>query len=325
MNGPVVVTGATGFIGTRLVDQLVADGARVRVLVRSPHGLAADVRGRVEVVTGDIRDPRAVDQAVFGAHTVLHLAALAKAWVSDPAAFTETNVRAVEHVLEAARRHGVERLVHVSTALTLSPPNDTPPRLATPYERSKLAGERLVETYAREDGDAVIVHPTRVYGPGPLNDANGVTKMIDLYLRGRFRFRIADGGARANYVHAADVARGIRLAAERGRSGEHYVLGGDENLSLAAFLGRVGALAGRRRQVVPIPVFLARGVGLAGELWGRLRGETSLTRGWVDVFLRDLRVDVEPARRELGYVPRPLDRGLRETLHWLGMPGEEGT
>lgn len=242
----------------------------------------------------------------------------------DPAAFTETNVRAVEHILGAARRHQLERLVHVSTVLTLSQPDEPPVRLTTPYERSKLAGERLVEVYARAEGHAVIVHPTRVYGPGPLNDANGLTKMIDLYLRGRFRFRIADGGARANYVHAADVARGIRLAAERGRSGAHYVLGGDENLSLGAFLGRVGAVAGRPRRIVPIPRLAARAVGLAGELRGRICGETSLTRGWVDVFLRDLPVDVEPTRRELGYLPRPLDRGLRETMNWLGMTGGEG-
>lgn len=321
MNGPVVVTGATGFIGTRLVRQLLADGARVRVLVRSPDRLSTDLRGRVEVVVGDVRDPRAVDQGVFGARTVLHLAALAKAWMPDPSAFTETNVYGVEHILDAVRRHRVERLVHVSTALTLSRPNQS--RLATPYERSKLAGERLVEAYARNDGHAVIVHPTRVYGPGPLNDANGVTKMIDLYLRGLFRFRIADGGVRANYVHAADVARGIRLAAERGHSGAHYVLGGSENLSLAGFLRRVGELAGGRRRMVPVPRFVARGVGLAGELQGRLCGATSLTRGWVEVFLRDLPFDVEPARSDLGYAPRSLDRGLRETLTWLGAPGEE--
>ena len=323
MNGPVVVTGATGFIGARLVRQLLADGASVRVLVRSPARLSRDVRGRVEVVVGDVRDPRAVDQGVRGARTVFHLAALAKAWMPDPSAFTETNMCGVQHILDAVRRHRVERLVHVSTALTLHRPDPSPSRIATPYERSKLAGERLVEAYARNDGHAVIVHPTRVYGPGPLNDANGVTRMIDLYLRGLFRFRIADGGARANYVHAADVARGIRLAADRGRSGAHYVLGGTENLSLASFLRRVGELAGGGRWMVPIPRFVARAVGAAGELQGRLFGATSLTRGWVDVFLRDLPFDVGQARSELGYAPRSLDRGLRETLTWLGTPGEE--
>ncbi|HSM07911.1 MAG TPA: NAD-dependent epimerase/dehydratase family protein [Gemmatimonadota bacterium] len=322
MNRRIVVTGATGFIGTLLVRQLLADGACVRVLLRSPGKLDPAARGRIEVVTGDIRDQGSLDVALRDADTVLHLAALAKAWSNDPSAFTETNERAVAKLLDAARRHGIRRLVHVSTALTLGRAEGGPPAGATPYERSKFAGERLVEAYAREHGDAVIVHPTRVYGPGPLNDANGVTRMIELYLRGRFRLRIADGGARANYVHAADVARGIRLAAERGRSGRHYALGGDANLSLGAFLDRVGELKGRRRRTVAVPVSVARGIGLAGEWWGRLSGETSLTRGWVDVFLRDLPIDIGPARRDLGYVPRSLDRGLRQTIDWLARRGD---
>lgn len=317
MSRRVVVTGATGFIGRRLVRQLLAAGASVRVLVRSPDRLDPAARGRVDVVVGDIRHPGSLDAALHGADTVLHLAALAKAWSNDPSAFSETNERAVAKLLDAARHHGIRRLVHVSTALTLGPGDRRAAGGATPYERSKLAGEQLVEAYARDHGHAVIVHPTRVYGPGPLNDANGVTKMIDLYLRGRFRLRIADGGARANYVHAEDVARGIRLAAERGRTGSHYPLGGDENLSLRGFLDRVGSLAGRSRYTLPVPPAVARGLGLAGECWGRLSGETSLTRGWVGVFLRDLPVDVRSTCRDLGYVPRPLDRGLRQTIAWL--------
>lgn len=317
MRRRIVVTGATGFIGRRLVRQLVAQGSCVRVLVRSADRLDPAARGRVEVVTGDIRDAAGLEAALRDADTVLHLAALAKAWSNDPAAFTETNEIAVAQLLEAARRHAVRRFVHVSTVLTLGYEDGRPPVDATPYERSKLAGERLVEAYARNHGHAVIVHPTRVYGPGPLNDANGVTQMIDLYRRGRFRLRIADGGARANYAHVDDVARGIRLAAERGHSGHHYPLGGEENPSLREFLDRVGALTGRPRTTLPVPPAVARGIGLAGEVWGRVRGETSLTRGWVGVFLRDLPVDIEPSRRELGYRPRPLERGLRQTIDWL--------
>ena len=323
MKAPIVVTGATGFVGRRLVGQLLADGARVRVVVRTPARLPDAVRGQVEVVVGDLRDDRLFEHAFDGAGIVLHLAALATAWSPDPSAFTEINERAVERMLEAARRRGVERIVHVSTVLTLPTRTNggaagtTPYDSKTPYERSKRAGERLVEAYAREGGDAVIVHPTRVYGPGPLTDANGVSRMIDLYLRGRFRVRIADGGVRANYVHVDDVARGIRLAATRGDSGAHYVLGGRENVSLAAFLALVDSLAGRRRWMLSIPPGLARRVGHAGEIWGRATGETSLTRGWIDVFLRDLPCDVAATRRALGYAPRPLRRGVRQTMDWL--------
>lgn len=318
MRDRIVVTGATGFIGSKLVRRLVRGNAIVRVFVRTPERLPRDLRGRVEVVAGDITDRSATLGAVRGADEVFHLAACARAWARDPAEFTEVNVEGVKNVLEAARSTDVHRLVHVSTVLTLRHRDPTAsPSTITRYERSKVAGERLVEGYAEEGRHAVVVHPTRVYGPGPLNDANGVTKMISLYLRGRFRARIADGGARANYVHADDVAEGIRLAAAHGRSGRHYVLGGSENITLERLLEKVAELAGVRRQVVPLPPALARGVGAAGELLGRLGVPTSVTRAWVEVFMRDLPVDITPARRELGYSPRPLDAGLAEVVRWL--------
>src|SRR2546426_456845 len=107
---------------------------------------------------------------------------------------------------------------------------------------------------------AVIVHPTRVYGSGPCNDANAVTRVIALYLRGRFRVRLDDGDVLASYVHAADVADGIRRAARAGRSGAHYVLGG-ANLSFRAFLDLVGEVSGGRREVVALPRAAALAAG----------------------------------------------------------------
>ena len=317
MNDRTVVTGATGFIGSKLLRRLVREDVLVRAFVRSPDRLPSEVRGRVEVVTGDVTDPAATREALEGACEVFHLAACARAWARDPDEFTAVNVEGVRHVLDAAREHGIGRLVHVSTVLTLGrrDPEQRTARI-TPYERSKLAGERLVEAYAAEDRHAVIVHPTRVYGPGPLNDANGVTKMISLYLRGRFRARIADGGARANYVHVDDVARGIRLAIH-GRSGRHYVLGGRENVTLEELLARVATLSGVRRRMVALPPRLARGIGALGELSGRLGLGTSLTRAWVEALMHDLPVDIESSRREIGHAPRPLDTGLVETLRWL--------
>jgi farnesol dehydrogenase len=320
MNHRTVVTGATGFIGQYLVRDLLAHGRTVRVLVRRPELLPADVRARVEVRRGDIRDAAALAAAVRGAHTVLHLAACARAWSRDPHEFTAVNVDAVATVLAAARATGVERLVHVSTLLTLPPFIGAPVRGSagrpTPYEESKLAGERLVEAYAAEGRHAVIVHPTRVYGPGPLHDANGVTKVVALYLAGRFRVRLADGDVLGNYVHAADVAAGIRLAAERGRGGSHHVLGG-ENASFREFLGLVSEVAGVRRRVVALPRGLALAAARAAELWGRLGGTVPITPGWVRVFLEDRRMDVGPTEAALGYRPRGLRQGLAETIGWL--------
>lgn len=316
----VLVTGATGFIGSRLVRELLDQGARVRALVRREDQLEPSLRSRVEVVTADLRDPGAPAAAVPGARWVLHLAACARTWAREPGLFREVNVQAVERLLEASLRFGVERLVHVSTNLTLpggrSPRPGEPLPHSTPYSESKLAGERLVESYAASGPAAVIVHPTRVYGPGPLTEANSLSKIIALYLRGRFRVRLDDKDVLANYVHVADVVDGIQLAAERGRSGAHYLLGG-ENLTFREFLGHVTEISGIRHRVVALPRPAALAVGYAAVLYGRLGGNALLTPAWVRSFLADWRGDSEPARRELGYEPRPARERIAETIAWI--------
>lgn len=319
MGDLTLVTGATGFIGTHLTRMLLAEGRSVRVFVRAPGRLHPSIRGRVSIVTGDLGDPERLAVAMREVRTVHHLAALAQAWSRDPATFHEVNVRAVRELLVAAEAAAVERLVHVSTILTLPPhrpaPGGSPEGEPTPYAATKRAGERLVEAYAR-DRHAVIIHPSRVYGPGPLTDANAVAKMIDLYLRGRFRLRLADGDVLANYAHVEDVAAGI-AAAETAPTGNHYVLGGAENVSLAHLLALVDRLAGVHRTTLRVPRRLALAMGAAAELWGRVGGRAPITRGWVRTFLEDRRLDITPARDDLGYEPRSIERGMTETIRWL--------
>lgn len=327
MRGVTLITGVTGLIGGHALRQGLARGERVRVLARRPEAIDASARDRVEVVRGDLRDREALERALRGARTVLHLAACARAWTRDPAEFTAANVEAVARMLELAEREGVERFVHVSTILTLPPHRRAPVNGAaarpTPYEESKRAGERLVEAYAARGRHAAIVHPTRVYGPGPLTEANAVTRVVALYLRGRFRLRLEDGDARANYVLAEDVARGVWLAAERGARGAHYVLGG-ANASFRELLRAVDEIAGTSRRVFAVPAAAALAVARVAQAWGRVGGRAPITPGWVRVLLEDRRADVEPARRALGYEPRGLREGLAETIAWLAARGADG-
>jgi len=320
MRAPILVTGATGFIGSYLLPLLLEDGAAVRVLVRSPQLLAPALRARLEVVEGDIRDRDAMRRAVTGADTVLHLAACARAWMHDRDAYRAINVEAVESLLDAAYRSDVRRMVHVSTILTLPPFKAAPVRgeaaRPSPYEKTKREGEQLVESYAAAGRHAVIVHPTRVFGPGPLTDANGVTRAALLFLQGRLRVRLADNGVQANYVYVADVAAGIRLAAARGQLGTRYVLGGD-NASFDEFLALVAELGGVRHRTVSLSPAVALGVARAAEGWGRLGGTAPFTARWVRTFLEDRRADIGPARRDLGYRPRSLRTGLDTTIRWL--------
>lgn len=320
MNGPILVTGATGFIGSYLLPRLLDGDTPVRVLVRNPQLLPAVLRPRLSICVGDIRDPEAVRRAVEGADIVLHLAACARAWMRDRDAYRAINVDAVRSLLDACTRCEVRRVVHVSTILTLPPfrPALHVGRAArpSPYERTKAEGEQLVESFAAAGSHAVIVHPTRVFGPGALTDANAVTRAVLLYLHGRLRVRLADGGALANYVYVDDVAEGIVLAAQRGRRGAHYVLGGD-NVAFTEFLDLVAELGHKRRHTVPLPAPLALGVARVAETWGRLGGIAPITPRFVRAFLEDRRADVTPARQDLGYQPRSLREGLATTIAWL--------
>lgn len=321
MRDPVLVTGATGFIGSRVARRLLDRGRAVRVLVRDTSRLDPVLAREAQVVIGDVRHKGDLERAVSGAGTVIHLAALARAWSRTPSEFHDVNVEAVRQLIVCAEHAGVERLVHVSTMRSAEPAALRPvpgfARGPTPYEASKRGGDQLIADAVRRGLDAVVVRPTRVYGPGAIEtDANAATRIVAQYLAGRFRVRIDDGDVLGNWVHVDDVAEGVVLAAERAGRGTAYALGGD-NLSVREFLDLVGAIGGVRRRVFAVPPGAALLVGLAAELWGRLGGTAPFTARWVRGFLEARPVDIGPARRDLGYAPRSLVEGLTQTIDWL--------
>lgn len=314
----VAVTGGTGFIGSHLVHRLVTDGAKVRALARRPVGeLPAPLRHpAVELVRGDLADADAVAHTVRDATVVYHLAGCAKAWTRDPDEYHAVNVVGTETVCGAAAATGVPRLVYVSTNLVEPAEDGTRRPLLTEYQRSKAEAERRVRAHGERGLAAVIVRPGRVFGPGPLTQANSVTLLIDQYRRGLFRTRLADGGARANWVFVGDVVEGLLRAASVGRPGAAYTLGG-ANLSVAEFLGIVADVTGRARVVVPLPIAVARAVAGIAETAARLGGTPFITRDWVDLFAHDWPSSSALAERDLGYAPRPLRDGIATTLQWL--------
>jgi len=201
---PVFVTGATGFIGTRLVEALVARGRRVRALSRRerperPPGFDRSAPSPlehplVELVRGDLTDPESLGRGMEGCRQVFHLAAYAKNWARDPRTYERLNVDGMLRVFEAARRQGVERVVWTSSIVTLGP---TPPgswvmrrcraateKFHTEYEESKTRAERKALQWAAEGLPVVIVNPTRAYGPGHLTEGNALAQLIDDYDRG---------------------------------------------------------------------------------------------------------------------------------------------
>ncbi len=339
--GPVAkryfVTGAAGFVGTRLVQSLVERGHCVRALYHrnkptAPPGFAWGdnnpfTNDRMELVRGDITDRESLRQAMAGCTHVFHVAAYARNWSADPNAFTAQNVEGVRNVLAVAGELGVQRTVWTSSVVTFGPTrrgqvgDEDMPRITdryfTKYEATKAAAEREVLALAAEGFPVVIVNPTRVYGPGHLTEGNAVSQLIDVYDRGRMPLLMNRGVNVGNYVLVDDVVQGHLLAMERGRVGQRYILGG-ENVSLKEFFRTIDRVSGKRHVQAPIlgisPLVFAWFLQKRADWFGIY---PCITPGWVKTFLADWAHSCDKARRELGYNPKPLEEGIRITYEWL--------
>ena len=334
---PVFVTGATGFIGTRLVQALVARGHPVRALSRRaqpapPPGLDENEKpplehDLVELVQGDITDCDSLIQGMQGCRQVYHLAAYAKNWAPDPETYQRLNVQGMLNVFEAARQHRVQRVVWTSSIVTLGPTpagvvgDENMPRstehFLTEYEESKSAAEKEAQRWAAEGFPVVIVNPTRVYGPGHMTEGNALARLIDDYDRGRVPILLNRGVNVGNYVFVEDVVAGHLLAMEKGQIGERYILGG-ENATLREFFRTIDRVSGKRHFQLPIlrfgPLLFSVCQKKRAEWFGVY---PAITPGWVKTFLVDWAYTSDKAVRDLGFQPTTLEEGVRVTYEWL--------
>lgn len=326
-----LVTGGAGFIGRHLVAALRERGAQVRILDPAP---TADLAADVDVVVGSVLDPQRLAAAVTGVRRVYHLAGIAKLWARDRGDFDRVNAGGTAMVLRAAAAHRIERVVHCSTEAILLAPRrgiDAPidetaqPVLADmpgPYTRSKLKAEQSVLAAVQDGLNAVIVNPTVPIGPGDRNRTPPAA-MISMFLQGRSPAYLE---CVLNLVDVRDVAAGMVLAGERGRSGERYILGGD-NVALSNLLRLLESISGRPMPKRAVPGWLALASAAATEWAADLltHRTPAATREGVRLALRSAPFDSRKARSELGYAPRPLQDGLRDTVAWLSAVGKAAT
>jgi dihydroflavonol-4-reductase len=325
----VLVTGGCGFLGAALARALVERGHQVRVLDRpgaSRQGLAGI---DPEVLAGDVRDPAQVRRAVRGCAWVFHTAAVVGFWRRNNAQQRDVNVNGTRTVMEACLAEGVERVVHTSSVNALGFPadpavwadEDTPfnwARFEIGYMDSKRAGDQQVLSLARTGGlPAVIVHPGTIFGPGPASNINANGYLIQIR-RGRLPFYPVGG---TNCVGLSDVVAGQLLAAERGRNGRRYILGG-ENLLYRTLFHRIAVLVGGRAPRLPVPELLATGLGRVLEAVSHITGrEPLLTPEMVRAAAVCNFYSSARAERELGYRPRPFAEALLETASFLRAQG----
>ena len=317
----VLVTGATGFLGKHLVEQLKpeSDSARLRVLCR---GLAPwEHDSGVEVVHGDITNRDHVDKAVEGATEIYHLAGLVSRRPQDQELLYLTHIEGTRNVCEAALKHGVERVLLVSSSGTVAVSNEPTVHDEKsgykhevvgewPYYLSKIFAEKLALSYhARSGLKIVIVNPSLLLGPG--DERNSSTRDVALFLKGQIMV-IPQGGL--NFVDVRDVASGLILAMRSGGAGERYLLG-SVNWTFRELIEKVAKISGKRppKRQIPLEVSLwgARALRRAYPVFGK---SFELDDASVKMSSCFWYCDSSKARDELGFKTRDPEETLRETV-----------
>jgi dihydroflavonol-4-reductase len=345
----VFVTGATGFLGSHVARVLAEQGADLRLLVRPSSDLRNIVDLNAERASGDLRDPASIEKAVSGCEVVFHVAADYRLWVRDPAEMYRSNVEGTRALLEAARKQGVRRVVYTSSVATMGfgrnghgghvggpqsagstdqaltdavvTDEDSPVSIDDMighYKRSKFMAERVAFEAAGSGVDVVIVNPTTPIGERDVKPTPTGRIVLD-FLRRKFPAYVDTG---LNLVDATECARGHIQALEKGKSGERYILGG-ENLTLKEILDRLGAIAGLKSPTVKLPYIFALATGVVDEMvTGRLlRREPRATIDAVRMGRKMMFVSSAKAERELGWRRVPVDGALRRSVEWFQANG----
>jgi nucleoside-diphosphate-sugar epimerase len=315
------VTGGTGFIGERLVKRLRDRGDDVVALVRSREkGKKLEEMGAT-LVEGDLSKSDAINAAMKGCDSAFHVAAVYKVGIPEKEheAMYDANVRGTERVLDAAFQAGVSRIVYVSTINVFGntrgdvvdetyerPGND----FLSYYDETKYLSHQVAKERIEKGVPIVIVQPGGVYGPG---DHSEVGNVIDQVANGKLK-ALPFAGLGLNLVYVDDVADGIMLAHDKGQVGESYVLGG-ERATMRQMVDKAASVAGRKPPKRDMPSGVIKLAAPAGPLVGKLMGfppnfrELISASDGVTYWAKD-----DKARRDLGYSPRDLETGLRQTL-----------
>lgn len=321
----IFITGATGYIGNILAKKLANEGHTIHALCRNVHTEVLQ-HPDIKIFPGDITDPSSIQKAIEGCEQVYHLAAFARVWSKDPSTYYKLNVEGAANVFDAARNAGVQKIVFTSTGGTLGPSKDHPvkeddERIGEPftaYEASKTEAEALCRSYCNKyNMHIVTVNPPRVYGPGIITESNAVTRLVKLYMAGKWKIMPGDGKRTGSYVYVDDVVNGHILAMQKGRAGERYNLGG-VNASYIEFFDLLGRLAGKKLSLIKLPVWAMMATGKVLELYTKLTGKAPLlTPPWIRKYYYDWNVDSSKAQRELGYSFISLEEGLQKTIDSL--------
>src|SRR5439155_3991135 len=250
---PILLTGATGYLGSNIARRLAKEGRDLVLLVRDPQKLPRiSGTGKIEWIKGDLRDSALLHRVVKRCDTLVHTAAVVKMWTKEHREFYEINVQVLRNLLTLAREHGIRRFLYTSSFVVLGPSDGTVlieqsvrkhQGFHNEYERTNTHAHKMAMQAASEGLPIVILYPGVIYGPGPITDANLVGNIITKFLEGKLPGLIGDLRRKWSFSFIDDVVEGHLQALERGKLGEGYILAG-ENLSLRDFVFQLSSLSG---------------------------------------------------------------------------------
>jgi len=322
------VTGATGFLGSHVARVLADQGADLRLLVRPTSNLKNLEGLTAETATGDLRDAASLEKAMSGCDTVFHVAADYRLWVRDPNEMYRSNVDGTRALLEAARKNGVGRVVYTSSVATVGftsdgrpADEDSPVSLANMighYKRSKFMAEQVALEAGRSGMHVVTVNPTTPIGEQDVKPTPTGRIVVD-FLKRKFPAYVETG---LNLVDVRECARGHVATLEKGRSGERYILGG-EDLTLKRILDKLGQITGLPSPKIKLPYIFAFAAGIVDEaVTGLLlRREPRATVDTVRMGKKKMFASSAKAERELGWKIVPIDGALRRAVEWFRANG----
>ncbi len=324
----VFLTGATGFVGTHVARELAQRGAQLRLLVRSTSNLRNLEGFQAETVVGDLLQPESLRVSLRGCDALMHVAADYRLWVRDPKTMYAANVDGTRALLQIAREEAIPRTVYTSSVATMGFKTDgtivdetTPVSLADMvghYKRSKFLAEQVAIEAARAGQQVIILNPTTPIGPQDVKPTPTGRIVVD-FLNKKFPAYVDTG---LNLVDVAEVARTHADALEKGRSGERYILGG-ENLTLKQILDKMSAITGLPSPTMRVPHAVAMIFAFFDEtITGGIRGlEPRATVEAVRMGKKKMFASSAKAQRELGFRIVPVYPALRAAIEWFRANG----
>ncbi len=322
------ITGATGFVGSHVARALAAQGAELRLLVRSTSRTDNIADLRAEVAKGDLREPESLKKAMAGCDFVFHVAADYRLWVRDPEQMYRANVEGTRAIIRAAQESGVRRVVYTSSVATMAftrqgyiAAEDSPVSIRDMvghYKRSKFMAEEIALEAGRKGANVVVVNPTTPIGEYDIKPTPTGRIVVD-FLKRKFPAYVDTG---LNLADVKEVARGHVLAMEKARPGERYILGG-HNLTLKQILDKLAELTGLPSPTMKVPHAVAMGFAVFDQFFtGMIMGkEPRATIDAVKMGRKKMFASSAKAERELGYKVIPVEDALRRAVEWFQAHG----